>query len=220
MDTIQLNLSEDFSDDFKAKARKVPVKAIGLPARALNVIASNGIEHSYEAIVFVLNGFTGIAGVGAKTISKSQAAVHQFIKIVETASEPEINQLIDSREEYFASANGNLVEAFPAIVELYLSKKAKKNQERDGDVLKKRFGLDGGKIYTLDDIGTYYDVSRERIRQIEAKAIKEIGLLLNGSLNQKGWKISDDLVNGYKNTCAEISKSEWFILKTDINIDP
>ena len=216
MDNIRLNLSGDFSDDFKNKAKKVPVKAIGLPARALNILSSNGIDHSYEAIVFVLNGFSGITGVGAKTISESQAAAHHFIKIVETASETEINKLIDSREEYFASANGNLVEAFPAIVELYLSKKSKKNQKRDSDVLKKRFGLNGSKIYTLDDIGTYYDVTKERIRQIEAKSIKEIGLLLSGSLNQKGWKISDELVEGYKNTCHEISKLEWITLKIGI----
>ena len=216
MDNIRLNLSDDFTDDFKAKAKRVPVKAIGLPARALNIISSNDIEYSYEAIVFVLSGFSGITGVGAKTISESQAAAYQFIKIVEAASENEISKLIDSREEYFASANGNLVEAFPAIIELYLSKKSKKNQKRDSDVLKKRFGLNGSKTYTLDDIGTYYDVTRERIRQIEAKSIKEVGLLLNGSLNQKGWKISDNLVDSYKSICNAISELEWFTLKTDI----
>ncbi len=216
MDNIRLNLADDFSDDFRAKAERVPAKAIGLPARALNIISSSDIDHSYDAITFVLNGFSGISGVGAKTISESQAAVHKFIKIIEAASENEINKLIDSREEYFASANGNLVEAFPAIVELYLSKKSKKNQERDSDVLKKRFGLNGSKKYTLDDIGTYYDVTRERIRQIEAKSIKEIGLLLSGSLNQKGWRISDNLVDGHKKTCNKISALEWVSLKTDI----
>ena len=216
MDNIRLNLADEFSDEFKAKAERVPANAIGLPARALKIIFSSDIYNSYDALILVLNGFSGFSGVGAKTISESQAAVHQFIKIIESASESEINKLIDSREEHFASANGNLVAAFPYIVELYLSKKSKNNQKRDSDVLKKRFGLNGSKKYTLDDVGTVYDVTRERIRQIEAKSIKEIGFLLNGSLNQKGWKISNNLVAGYKNTCNEVATLEWISLKTDI----
>ncbi len=216
MDNIRLNLANEFSDEFKAKAKKVPANAIGLPARALNVIYSSDIYNSYDALNLVLNGFSGFSGVGAKTISESQAAVNKFIKIIESASENEINKLIDSREEYFVSANGNLVEAFPAIVELYLSKKSKNNQKRDSDILKKRFGLNGSKKYTLDDIGTFYGVTRERIRQIEATSIKEIGFLLNDSLNKKSWKICNNLVAGYKNTDSEVASLEWIALKSDI----
>lgn len=41
------------------------------------------------------------------------------------------------------------------------------------DIIEMRFGL-GGRIRTLDDIGKMFDVTRERIRQIEAKAIKSL----------------------------------------------
>ncbi|MEO8331831.1 MAG: sigma factor-like helix-turn-helix DNA-binding protein [Gallionella sp.] len=45
---------------------------------------------------------------------------------------------------------------------------------RDWDVIARRYGLQGGKVYTLQDIGDYYDISRERVRQIEAKATNRI----------------------------------------------
>jgi len=45
---------------------------------------------------------------------------------------------------------------------------------RDWDVIARRYGLQGGKVYTLQDIGDYYDISRERVRQIEAKATQRI----------------------------------------------
>lgn len=45
---------------------------------------------------------------------------------------------------------------------------------RDWDVVVRRYGLQGSKVYTLQDIGDYYDISRERVRQIESKATKRI----------------------------------------------
>lgn len=46
--------------------------------------------------------------------------------------------------------------------------------QRERDVLKMRFGLDGGYQLTLEEVGLYFDVTRERIRQIEAKALRRL----------------------------------------------
>ncbi|MEJ5298474.1 MAG: RNA polymerase sigma factor RpoD [Armatimonadota bacterium] len=46
--------------------------------------------------------------------------------------------------------------------------------ERERDVLKMRFGLDDGCSRTLEEVGRHFKVSRERIRQIEAKALKKL----------------------------------------------
>jgi RNA polymerase primary sigma factor len=37
-----------------------------------------------------------------------------------------------------------------------------------------RFGLDGGKSHTLEEVGQEFAVTRERIRQIEAKALSKL----------------------------------------------
>ncbi len=46
--------------------------------------------------------------------------------------------------------------------------------ERERDVLDKRFGLSDGCPKTLEDVGRAFNVTRERIRQIEAKALKKL----------------------------------------------
>lgn len=46
--------------------------------------------------------------------------------------------------------------------------------ERERKVLEMRFGLNNLKQMTLEEVGKYYNVSRERIRQIEAKALRRL----------------------------------------------
>ncbi len=46
--------------------------------------------------------------------------------------------------------------------------------EREATVIRLRFGLDDGRPRTLEEVGSLYNVTRERIRQIESKAIKKL----------------------------------------------
>lgn len=46
--------------------------------------------------------------------------------------------------------------------------------EREEKVIRLRFGLDDGKVRTLEEVGKVFDVTRERIRQIEAKALRKL----------------------------------------------
>ena len=46
--------------------------------------------------------------------------------------------------------------------------------ERERDVLEMRFGLKDGKDHTLEEVGQAFNVTRERIRQIEAKALRKL----------------------------------------------
>jgi RNA polymerase primary sigma factor len=46
--------------------------------------------------------------------------------------------------------------------------------EREQKILKMRFGLEDGKTHTLEEVGREFNVTRERIRQIEAKALTKL----------------------------------------------
>ena len=46
--------------------------------------------------------------------------------------------------------------------------------DREEKVIRMRYGLDDNCPKTLEEVGKYFDVTRERIRQIEAKAIRKL----------------------------------------------
>lgn len=57
------------------------------------------------------------------------------------------------------------------VITSYLQKYLSPREQR---VIILRFGLENGRPMTLDDIGREYGVTRERVRQVEAKAIRKL----------------------------------------------
>ncbi len=49
--------------------------------------------------------------------------------------------------------------------------------DRERQVLALRYGLDGGEQHTLDEVGRMFDITRERVRQIEGQSLRRLRLL-------------------------------------------
>ncbi len=60
------------------------------------------------------------------------------------------------------------------LLQDYLSLTLEGLNERERDVLVMRFGLADGKVRTLEEVGIHFSVTRERIRQIETKALAKL----------------------------------------------
>jgi len=46
--------------------------------------------------------------------------------------------------------------------------------EREKDVISLRYGLNSGQPYTLEEVGGMFNLSRERVRQIQSKAMRKL----------------------------------------------
>ena len=117
--------------------------------------------------------------------------------------------------------------------------------EREQKVLRLRFGLEDGRARTLEEVGKEFDVTRERIRQIEAKALRKLrhpsrsrklkdyfGLMqhtielsarmaMNASLVPDGAKVADvGCDHGYVSLYLASKKACKKVIAMDINEGP
>lgn len=82
----------------------------------------------------------------------------------------------DSYLEDFVQSQGNDTETEIENKDLHnqLMAVLENLSEKEIDVIMLRFGFVGGRIYTLEEVGQKYNVTRERIRQIEEKALRKL----------------------------------------------
>ena len=82
---------------------------------------------------------------------------------------PMPNDYIKIEHEYKkVEIKGNRLKTFPLLAMKDLT-------DREQEVITLRFGLDGNQPHTLEEVGQMFHVTRERIRQIEAKALRKLG---------------------------------------------
>ena len=72
------------------------------------------------------------------------------------------------------SAENPMEEASSSILKDRISEVLDTLTEREREVLEQRFGLKDGYSRTLEEVGTQFELTRERIRQIEAKALRKM----------------------------------------------
>ncbi len=106
---------------------------------------------------------------GVKEILYSNSVVHSLDTPI---SGDEAATHADFIEDNQAVGQDTLVDNYKKIN--ILIKCLEVLDQREKDVLTMRFGLKNSDVHTLDEIGSKYDLTRERIRQIEQSAINKI----------------------------------------------
>jgi RNA polymerase primary sigma factor len=111
-----------------------------------------------------------------------QRAAHKVERILQAAEEPmSLESPVGSEEN---SQLGDFIEDQDAIEPMDAAAREMLREsiqnalavlsERERQVLELRFGLLDGKDHTLEEVGQYFNVTRERIRQIESKALRKL----------------------------------------------
>ncbi len=83
--------------------------------------------------------------------------------------ESSLGDMVEDRSEPTPEEAMNLIAEKEEVEELL-----GRLNEREKSVIRLRYGLDGGKTHTLEEIGESLGVTRERVRQIEARAMEKL----------------------------------------------
>lgn len=150
---------------------RIPVHAMEEMNRIKRKIKENeqeNISMTNEELAESLNMSMEKLSSHLKNMQKTKS-LDEGIKVGDTKdSEVTLLEAVPAKENVELEAENTFVnEMLMKVMDECLS-------EREKDIIRKRFGFHDGAIWTLDQIAVGYGVTRERIRQIEAKALRKL----------------------------------------------
>lgn len=111
-------------------------------------------------------------GMPVDKVVEIQKIAQDPVSLETPIGEEEDSHLVDFIEDTSAKAPSEV--AAQTMLREQLISALHKLTPREEKVIRLRYGLDDGKTRTLEEVGKEFDVTRERIRQIEAKALRKL----------------------------------------------
>ena len=153
----------------QARTIRVPVHMVETINRmnriARKLLQENGREASDEEIAKEM-------GIDVSKVHEAKKAAQDPISLETPIGEKEDSHLGDFIEDHDAIAPDEA--AGSILLREQIDELLNLLTDRERQVLELRFGLRDGKTRTLEEVGKHFGVTRERIRQIESKALKKL----------------------------------------------
>lgn len=111
-------------------------------------------------------------GIPAEKVVEIQKIAQDPVSLETPIGEEEDSHLVDFIEDTKTIAPGDM--AAQSMLREQLIAALHKLTPREEKVMRLRYGLDDGRQRTLEEVGKEFNVTRERIRQIEAKALRKL----------------------------------------------
>jgi predicted DNA-binding protein YlxM (UPF0122 family) len=195
---------------------RLPISVLKLSSWPENALERAEIETLEKLQEAQAKGLSDIRGIGKKSSEEIEKHLADFLSLATDLTEEDLDQMKDGRPLLIEGEFGappDLVNNIEAIAKNLLY--ALGNQ-RQFEILKRRYGLDGSKIYTLQEVGDYYDVSRQRIKQIESRAEKNIRNLIFDRKEFKNWKLSECFLVEFEEISKILSSEDPILLEIEI----
>jgi hypothetical protein len=158
-----------------------PVTCLRLSARPLRALHGLGVQTVGELWVLYSQdpSLAGISGLGRRGSAEIEQKLVEFRERLAHTPPDQWAELRDPRQHFITvqAEQPNLLSILPSFVEAVSNVYA---SPRESEIIKRRYGLDGGGVYTLEDIGYFFTLTRERVRQLEDRARKRLVLALSG----------------------------------------
>ena len=157
----------------------IPLDALTLSKKVKTVLDQHGVKTIGDLLQVRREGILKAPSLDKTTIRKIRSALEQFLHRFNLGAREYTEEIIDDRP-FLLETNGKDIRRLilPLAQALFTQEKKGKYYE----VLRLHFGVgtENAKTYTLDEIGKYLELTRERVRQIEASAINRLSEIVLG----------------------------------------
>jgi len=166
------------------------IDRLALSERAYNMLKRSGIVSVGQLLEAKKRGLNQIKGLGKKSISIINKAL-DLSKIEHGLSDETDNRPFAHPLHIIHNEPPNILSILINITDHILKYE---KDDRLAEIMHRRNGFKGDRYYTLEDLGEYYDLTRERIRQLEGESIKLIRNAITGKKRSLDWKIHSNII--------------------------
>ncbi len=151
-------------------------RTIRLPVHAADLI--NAVYGAQSRLLATLGRSATIAelatelGVSEEKVIEARAIRAQPLSLSESLGADGDTELGDIVEDQFAPSPFEMAAA--SLLPESIARMLEQLDARERAIVRLRFGLDRGEPRTLEEVGEHFDLTRERIRQIEARAMSKL----------------------------------------------
>lgn len=198
----------------------LPIGALHILKRTFNALLRAEISTVKDLLEAQERGLSRVEGLGAQSIGQLEAILVDLAASVDTAGNVDWPAFWARREitiiprAYKPGAPPEqIILSLPAIIREIL---ADDGDDRDWKIIERRFGLNSSKRLTLEEIGDAFGLTRERIRQIEHKALIELqSVLIEGQYIEKNYHVHPEVADTIgKLLDTIVTQAREFLLET------
>ena len=164
---IKQSITRAISD--KSKTIRIPANMLDIVRKVMRTsrqyVQSYGFEPSLEELV-------NLTGVSEKKVKLALEVSQDPISLDNYTGDDQKSRFGDFIEDKTIETPSEKINM--KILRNLLDEVLSSLDEKEQSIIKMRYGLDDGRIKTLKETGERYSISRERVRQIECKAISKL----------------------------------------------
>lgn len=199
------------------------VGELHLKLRTSNILDRCGIQTIGELIKAVNNQFDGIVHLSPTAVSNINETLAIFAETLTADNDPDWFNFWEKMEVSLLPLNfvrgsspETILDSMTKTVKDVLT--FEEESDKYWRTIQRRFGLEGLNKLTLDEIGQAYGVTRERIRQIEEKALKALkDALLEKRYSGKSFHVQPEIINFVRALFEAVAReAKGFVSETEL----
>jgi RNA polymerase primary sigma factor len=153
----------------QSRTIRVPVHMVDLMNKLRNITRELVQEHGREPTIEELAARAGVSVDEAECVWRMSRRPASLDQPLGDGEEHSVGEFVSDRREEDPLADLNR-----QSMRVGIARALEGLSYREREIIRLRFGLADGYSYTLEEVGTIFDVTRERVRQIEAKAVEKL----------------------------------------------
>lgn len=196
----------------------LPLECLGLSPAPLRALHRAGILTVGELWARYLED-PELAGIGASSrrqVAEIRAGLGAFRKRVVNEWPEELAQFPDPRPLLVPTPEQpvpNLLALLPALAEAL---GMIHDSAREYEILRRRYGFAGSAVYTLEEIGLYYGLTRERVRQLEDRGKRRLLEAVRGDDPGAPYRLFESIHREFNELGTVLRPERGLILETEV----